>query len=331
MQRDIYKKGIPVARPISSLPSFSHEEEEEEDKWTPVSWDKYFDSMQDISIPDTEDVFRVYFAGAGDGPVFVLFHGGGHTSLSWALTVGHMKDHARLVAFDFRAHGATKTKDEKDLSIERLTQDGINVINTIFKDQDPHPILFLVGHSLGGAVAVHVATSTQVQNIGALVVLDVVEGTAMASLKTMDLYLAKLPESFPSLKKAIQWSVRSGAIRNTESPPVSIPPRLVWSEEDQKFRWRTDLRATKPYWSAWYHGLSRRFLSCRSTKVLILAGTDRLDTELTIAQMQGKFRLVVLPDCGHCIQEDNPEKTAEILLDITKRFEVVASRGITLG
>jgi hypothetical protein len=38
--------------------------------------------------------------------------------------------------------------------------------------------------------------------------------------------------------------------------------------------------------------------------VLVLAGTDRLDTELMIGQMQGKFRVVVLADCGHCIQED---------------------------
>lgn len=38
--------------------------------------------------------------------------------------------------------------------------------------------------------------------------------------------------------------------------------------------------------------------------MLLLAGTDRLDKELTIAQMQGKFQLVLLPSCGHAIQED---------------------------
>lgn len=38
--------------------------------------------------------------------------------------------------------------------------------------------------------------------------------------------------------------------------------------------------------------------------MLLLAGTDRLDTALTVGQMQGKFQLVVLPAVGHTIQED---------------------------
>jgi protein phosphatase methylesterase 1 len=46
--------------------------------------------------------------------------------------------------------------------------------------------------------------------------------------------------------------------------------------------------------------------------VLVLAGTDRLDTELMIGQMQGKFRVVVLADCGHCIQEDVPPPTTSL-------------------
>ncbi len=106
-----------------------------------------------------------------------------------------------------------------------------------------------------------------------------------------------------------------------------------------------------------------RIININCVQVLILAGTDRLDTELTIAQMQGKFRLVVLPECGHHIQEDvrepshlqqsavcvcvsvfvfffenwvatffkraraqNPEKTAEILLELKKRYDIIASK-----
>lgn len=37
-------------------------------------------------------------------------------------------------------------------------------------------------------------------------------------------------------------------------------------------------------------------------KMLLLAGTDRLDKVLTIGQMQGKFQLAVLPMAGHAIQ-----------------------------
>lgn len=53
--------------------------------------------------------------------------------------------------------------------------------------------------------------------------------------------------------------------------------------------WRTDLAGTKPYWENWFTGLSKKFLEARGGKLLILAGTDRLDKELMIGQMQGMF------------------------------------------
>jgi hypothetical protein len=50
--------------------------------------------------------------------------------------------------------------------------------------------------------------------------------------------------------------------------------------------------------------MSNLFLSAPAVKLLMVAGVDRLDGPLTMAQMQGKFQLSVLPGVGHCIQED---------------------------
>ena len=49
----------------------------------------------------------------------------------------------------------------------------------------------------------------------------------------------------------------------------------------------------------WYEGLSEAFLGFKGPKVLMLAGTDRLDRALTIGQMQGRFQMVVLPQVAH--------------------------------
>ena len=59
----------------------------------------------------------------------------------------------------------------------------------------------------------------------------------------------------------------------------------------------------KLYIVGWFKGLSSSFLSVRAARLLVLAGTDRLDKELMIGQMQGKFQLVVVPDTGHMIHE----------------------------
>ena len=53
----------------------------------------------------------------------------------------------------------------------------------------------------------------------------------------------------------------------------------------------------------WFNGLSTKFISAKAAKLLVLAGADKLDTPLMIAQMQGKFQLSVVQNVGHCLQE----------------------------
>lgn len=83
--------------------------------------------------------------------------------------------------------------------------------------------------------------------------------------------------------------------------------------------WRTDLSETQAYWSNWFTGLSSKFLSAKGGKLLILAGTDRLDRELMIGQMQGKYQLQVFPEAGHFVHEDCAQKTAAAVTEFVKR------------
>ena len=47
--------------------------------------------------------------------------------------------------------------------------------------------------------------------------------------------------------------------------------------------------ASERYWSGWFNGLSEGFLSMPCGRLLILAGTERLDKTLMIGQMQGTY------------------------------------------
>ncbi len=58
---------------------------------------------------------------------------------------------------------------------------------------------------------------------------------------------------------------------------------------------RRDEAAASPHQRRRYDGLSELFLAARAPKLLLLAGTDRLDRPLTIGQMQGRFQLALLP------------------------------------
>ncbi|XP_039772984.1 protein phosphatase methylesterase 1-like isoform X2 [Panicum virgatum] len=231
-----------------------------------------------------------------------------------------MKDKARVVAMDLRGHGKSTTSDDLDLSIDTLTNDVIAVIRTMYGDLPP--AIILVGHSMGGSVAVHVASRREIRNLHGLVVIDVVEGTAMASLVHMQKILSNRAQHFPSIEKAIEWSVKGGPLRNIESARVSIPSTLKYDESRECYTYRTPLEQTEKYWKGWYEGLSDKFLSCPVQKILLLAGTDRLDRALTIGQMQGKFQMVVVRHTGHAIQEDVPEEFASHILNFISRNKI---------
>ena len=110
-------------------------------------------------------------------------------------------------------------------------------------------------------------------------------------------------ESSETFKTPSQPPSQAGEDR---TPPQTFTGPEVW-------RWRIDLARTEPHWRGWFQGLSARFLGVAGAKLLLLAGVDRLDRELTVGQMQGKFQMQVLPQVGHTVHEDSPDKVAEVL------------------
>lgn len=59
-------------------------------------------------------------------------------------------------------------------------------------------------------------------------------------------------------------------------------------KETSKYVWRINLSQTEPHWKGWFQGLSELFLNAPvQGKMLLLAGIDNLDKQLTIGQMQG--------------------------------------------
>ena len=92
---------------------------------------------------------------------------------------------------------------------------------------------FVSGHSMGGALAVHASLEGQIFGLIGLVVVDVVEGTAMDALSSMQSFLRSRPKCFPSIENAIEWSMKSGQVRNSDSARISMPGQLKNTNSNQ--------------------------------------------------------------------------------------------------
>lgn len=243
--------------------------------------------------------FHVYVTPPGNSkaPLLVLHHGAGSSAMSFALFAKEIRKampEVGLLAVEAREHGSVVWGSEghvdNDLSIHLLSQDLADMIG-LTQDKmgwKELPMTVLIGHSLGGAVVAHAANEKMLGNrLLGFAVLDVVEGSAMEALKYMQTYLASRPKSFATMDAAIEWHIRSRTLRNPQSARASVPSLLLQSPEG-RWTWRTDLSRTEAYWENWFNGMSKKFLGGQGAKLLVLAGTDRLDKELMIGQMQGE-------------------------------------------
>merc|ERR1719341_2526512 len=79
---------------------------------------------------------------------------------------------------------------------------------------------------MGGALAT-LAGEGGFPGLAGLVVVDVVEGTALEARASMHTVLQGRPRMFNSVEQAVEWCVRSGQVRNHESARVSMPGQVV--------------------------------------------------------------------------------------------------------
>lgn len=234
-------------------------------------------------------------------PLLVLHHGAGSSAMSFALMAKEVKKgmpELGILAVEARGHGSAVWDAEgnvdNNLSVENLTEDLQQMLELtkVKLGWTVLPTIVLVGHSLGGAVVTHMANSGMLDKcLLGYAVLDVVEGSAMEALKHMQTYLASRPKHFPSLPAAVEWHIRSRTLRNPQSARASVPSLLLQGS-DGRWVWRTELGSTEAYWENWFTGMSVKFLKGKGAKLLVLAGTDRLDKELMIGQMQGTSSLL---------------------------------------
>ncbi|MGH8441961.1 MAG: alpha/beta fold hydrolase [Nevskiaceae bacterium] len=93
---------------------------------------------------------RLYYQVAGSGPPLVLLHGLGASGADWEYQVPALSKHFHVVVPDFRGHGASARAGE--FSVEQFAADTWQLLDRL-RIQSP----MLLGHSMGGAVAMQMA------------------------------------------------------------------------------------------------------------------------------------------------------------------------------
>lgn len=104
-----------------------------------------------VTLGDGREL-NVLLAGAGIGAPLVFLHGLGGSQSTWQVVLGELVDSHRVVAVDLPGHGTSDRRGGADYTATGLASAVIEVIGLL---ELTRPIL--IGHSLGGAVAMRIA------------------------------------------------------------------------------------------------------------------------------------------------------------------------------
>jgi len=284
----------------------------------------------------------VHIDGDINSPIcFLLLHGAGSSSATWHNQINMLGRIAMIISPDLRCHGES-FDDYSDMTLSTLMTDLRYTLTHVDVAQKiAGKSIIVIGHSLGGAIGTALCRQSLPElllagiQIVAVIVIDLVGGTALECIPLMETAMDSWPKKFANVDQCVAWSTRAGRPFSRASARVSVPSLLVpqgsLSQENithstctdltneqssSDWVWRTDMSRTKIYWQNWFSDFDESFLSLSIPHLLILSHRDLLDTQMTTAHMQGKLELSLIscPGAGHFIHEDFPDELVAILL-----------------
>lgn len=242
-------------------------------------------------IPGPAGAIAVDDGGTGSLAV-VLVHSLAGNSTHWAAQLAHLRRDRRTVALDLRGHGRSEPPKDGNYTIAAMAGDIAAVVDTLRLTR-----FVLVGHSMGGGVALAYAGAHPDRVAGLILVDPIGDGKQIPPAESKA-FLAGFESSYDSTSRGY-WTTIAG-------PDSAVRKRLL-----------ADLEATP-----------------RETVVQVLRDVMQFDPDPSLARYNGPKLSIVTPHndmpsslhrlgkgfpqqmvegTGHWIQLDKPEQINRLL------------------
>lgn len=260
---------------------------------------------------EASDGTRLHALDWQGGPsTLVLLHGGALSAHTFDLLALALADDARCIALDLRGHGESDWAD--DYSIDRSAADVLELI-----DRFGAAKIHLVGMSLGGCVAGHVAPLL---------------GDRLSSLTFVDVGDEVNFEASTRMRAFIEGVRPAAQVEDIVHQALCVSPktdpdlmlyryRSLLTHGPDGYVWKADRRSPVNF----PHILGKLtalngLASTISCPVLVLkGGNSRVLTQERLERFAARFRKgrwAVIPGAGHNIQEDQPAALAAAIRDL---------------
>lgn len=250
----------------------------------------------------------IRFVETGEGPAVVLLHGVGASIYAWRHTIQPLAQAGfRVIAFDNRGFGSSGkpergyANDDYVALLDRLL-DSLGVGRAA-----------LVGHSMGGQIAAEYALAHAQRVLGLALLAPSGRGIRLPVL----LAAARWPVVGPVAAALRGRWVTGSILRTIYANPAAVTEEDVdqyyapVAEVDYGRSLRGVLRAFR------FDALPERLDAWPGPTLIIWGGEDRLISPTVGRELATQFARVAfvqLPDVGHAVAEEAPERVNDLLI-----------------
>jgi esterase len=250
------------------------------------------------------------FEVVGEGHPLVILHGLLGSTDNWRSMSRRLGAHYKVFAIDLRNHGRSPHSDIFDYDV--MTADLRE-----FMEQQALRRIMLLGHSMGGKVAMQFAIDYSEQ-VDKLVIVDIApkpyepsQRYLLKALRSLDLTRYK---SFADVDAALAAKVSSESLRQ-------FLLKNLARDENGRLRWKIHLAAIDRNYDKLGRGVAPERTFDKPTLFIRGARSNYIedDDAPLIRQMFPQAEIATLPEAGHWIHVDAPEEFFQTVVNFLNK------------
>jgi esterase len=253
---------------------------------------------------------RLNFQVQGEGFPLIILHGFLGSSDNWRVASKRLGERYKVYSIDLRNHGCSPHSDIMNYAV--MSQDVCD-----FMDDRGFSSSFVLGHSMGGKVAMQFATEFP-NRVEKLIVVDIAPKAYPAShrpilsaLSTLEL---KAYKSFGEVDGALAAAIPEASLRQ-------FLLKNLTRDKDGGLSWKIDLEAIARNYDNLAAAIAPR-QSFNRPACFIRGGQSNYIRDDDISLIQKTFpraEIKTIPNAGHWVHADAPEEFLEIVTDFLSR------------
>jgi pimeloyl-ACP methyl ester carboxylesterase len=242
---------------------------------------------------------NLHFEAVGQGPQLIILHGLLGSADNWRSMSRRLGAHYKVLAVDLRNHGRSPHSDifDYDVMVTDLRE---------FVEQHALPRIMLLGHSIGGKVAMQFALDHS-DRLDKLVIVDIApkryepsQRDMLEALRSLDLCRYS---SFGDVDVALAERISDASLRQ-------FLLKNLARDENGWLGWKIHLEAIERNYDKLLRGLAPK-RSFDKPSLFIRGGRSNFiedDDARLIRQIFPQAEITTLPEAGHWVHVDLPEE-----------------------